>query len=258
MASTNDEAPLQLGLRRFCRFLLENEQLVPALALKLAELRLELVCRFHGGHGLLLLLVEQGAGLLLLCSQLVHLLLHMFLHLLELGLVEVLDFLQVSLVLLVTILQSGRVAWLLGLRLYELDHGIVVAGILVLLAIRRESWAEVLQGGVALNTVLLADLLCVVHSAVDIDDQGIAFVVELLTKLVPIRLQLLAVASPRRLELGEHKLALLHPLDYLLVPVALVGLQGLGIGTAPEGGRREHGQPASEHREGSARRAPGG
>jgi len=90
-----------------------------------------------------------------------------------------------------------------GDELVELIEG---ASTLVVFTVGAGSGGEILDGGVSLNAVFLAEILGVVRSAVNITDGDKLVGSMSLHELVPSRLHALAVASPRRLELDEGRL----------------------------------------------------
>merc|ERR1712166_132407 len=75
---------------------------------------------------------------------------------------------------------------------------------------------EVLDGRVAPNTELVAQRLAG-SRAVNVTDDNLRGILELSAKGIPIGLHLLAVASPRRLELDERRLASLGDLLVIVV-----------------------------------------
>merc|ERR1719230_2441577 len=83
-------------------------------------------------------------------------------------------------------------------------------------------WVEVLDRGVATNTVLVAQGLAA-RRAVNVTDDNLRGILELSAKGVPVGLHLLAVASPRREELDECRLSTLR---HFLVPVVRGELDG--------------------------------
>merc|ERR1719197_424851 len=94
---------------------------------------------------------------------------------------------------------------------------------------------EVLDRGVATNTVLVAQGLAA-RRAVNVTDDNLRGILELSGKGVPVGLHLLAVASPRREELHERRLArILH----LLVP-SVGGQLESSVGAA-QGAQESHG-----------------
>merc|ERR1719253_1559736 len=94
--------------------------------------------------------------------------------------------------------------WAQGL-VGELLEGREVAAALVGIAVGGGGGGEVLDGRVAADAVLAAEVL--VHGAVDVgDDDGLGGL-ELVRELVPSRFHRFAVASPRGKELNKGALA---------------------------------------------------
>mmetsp|Transcript_19629 Transcript_19629/g.40027 ORF Transcript_19629/g.40027 Transcript_19629/m.40027 type:complete len:212 (-) Transcript_19629:85-720(-) len=81
-----------------------------------------------------------------------------------------------------------------------------VPATLVLLALEVVRAREGLDGWVSLNPILLAQRLAG-RCAVDISDEHLLGIAKLFGELVPVWLHRLAVASPRRQELDEGRLA---------------------------------------------------
>ena len=101
------------------------------------------------------------------------------------------------------------------------------------LVLSREARGS-LDGRVAPNTHLVAERLAA-RSAVGVTDDNLRGILELAFKFIPVGLHLLAVASPRRLELDEGSLAGLG--DHL-VPVLRGEAERV---SAAEGGQKGRG-----------------
>mmetsp|Transcript_18244 Transcript_18244/g.40852 ORF Transcript_18244/g.40852 Transcript_18244/m.40852 type:complete len:239 (+) Transcript_18244:188-904(+) len=113
--------------------------------------------------------------------------------------------LESCLLLLVALVQRvDRACRAKGLS--ELLERFQVALALVRLPLRVRG-VEILESWVALHAVFLANRFAAIRSAVHVADDHLLGVLECFTEIVPIGLHLLAVPSPRGLELDESALA---------------------------------------------------
>mmetsp|Transcript_74003 Transcript_74003/g.173584 ORF Transcript_74003/g.173584 Transcript_74003/m.173584 type:complete len:293 (-) Transcript_74003:3-881(-) len=219
--------PGALELVLIAGFRLKNCDLVIRLVLELAQRLLQIFLLLHCGHGFFLLLLEEVTGGLVFRLQVLHLLLHPGFLLLHLVCRHLFDLLQVGVVFLVTILTRVGNTRHFGCTLHELVECLQVPGVFVRISIGGCARTEILEGRVALDAILAAQVFGVVHGAVHVHDNGIRVsLVPFGSQLVPIRFQLLAVTSPWCQELHEGHLPVLHRLQDLLVPVLRGCLEG--------------------------------
>mmetsp|Transcript_8784 Transcript_8784/g.28994 ORF Transcript_8784/g.28994 Transcript_8784/m.28994 type:complete len:284 (+) Transcript_8784:934-1785(+) len=105
---------------------------------------------------------------------------------------------------------------------------LAAALVVIALGVAREG----LEGGVAADAELLAEVLGVIGGAVNIADDNGRGVLVLVAELVPVRLESLAVAAPGGKELHEGRLA---AVEHERVEVLPVEVDGGGGGRGREG-----------------------
>jgi len=143
--------------------------------------------------------------------------------------------------LLLGIAQVKVVVAALGAEDIALDEFLQISELtaaLVGVALGRGCGGEIPDGRVSLDAILLAKALGVISGAVNISDDNRFGSSKLFLELLPSGLHLLAVTSPRRLELDEGILA---GFDDFLVEVSL----GEGKGVSREGDAEQAGEEQS-------------